>query len=134
MFFSKDNKQGEKYDGALVDKDILEFLNEKCGTHRTLEGDLLDMVCFEFSWFLFLFIGGLMVLGFGLSQAGRHAQLDLLAKKFFAASSVDRESIYQQALTISSTIDDPANTRQYTRVMENLVNGTKGYFQKESER
>ncbi|KAE9400234.1 protein disulfide isomerase [Gymnopus androsaceus JB14] len=106
-FFSKDNKEGETYEGGRSEADFVKFLNEKCGTHRSPTGGLLD-------------------------TAGRLADFDLLASKFFAASSDIRDSIYQEALTLSSTVGDAS--KHYLRVMEKLVNGTEGYFEKESKR
>jgi len=106
-FFPKDNKEGELYEGGRSEADFVTFLNERCGTQRSPRGGLLD-------------------------TAGRHAEFDLLASKFFAASSDLRDSIYQEALTLSSAVGDAS--KHYLRVMEKLVNGTEGYLEKESKR
>jgi len=108
-FFSKDNKEGERFELELTESNFIDYLNEKCGTHRTSDGGLLD-------------------------TAGRLADFDQLASKFLTASSGDQESIYQEALTLSSTIDDPSKSMQYLRIMENIANGTEGYHEKESKR
>lgn len=44
IFFSKDNKKGESYEGGREEKDFVEFLNEKCGTKRAVGGGLNDAV------------------------------------------------------------------------------------------
>lgn len=45
MFFSKDNKEPEDYDGGRTEADIVAYLNEKCGTQRAVGGGLNDEVC-----------------------------------------------------------------------------------------
>lgn len=127
-FFSKDNKEGERFELELTESNFIDYLNEKCGTHRTSDGGLLDTVCFSGP---LSFIHALMQV---LYQAGRLADFDQLASKFLTASSGDQESIYQEALTLSSTIDDPSKSMQYLRIMENIANGTEGYHEKESKR
>ena len=44
-FFSKDNKDGEDYEGDRREADIVAYLNEKCGTNRAVGGGLNDQVC-----------------------------------------------------------------------------------------
>ncbi|KAJ4797017.1 Disulfide-isomerase [Rhynchospora pubera] len=39
-FFSKENKEGELYEGEREIDDVIEFVNEKCGTSRDSEGQL----------------------------------------------------------------------------------------------
>ena len=49
-FFSKDNKEGEAYEGGRDEKDFVDYLNEKCGTKRAVGGGLNDEVhvpCFK---------------------------------------------------------------------------------------
>jgi protein disulfide-isomerase A6 len=44
-FFSKDNKETpETYTGGRTEADFVNFLNEKCGTHRAVGGGLTDEV------------------------------------------------------------------------------------------
>jgi len=40
FFGHGDNKEAQPYDGAREVKDFVEFLNDKAGTHRTLDGGL----------------------------------------------------------------------------------------------
>jgi protein disulfide-isomerase A6 len=65
-------------------------------------------------------------------EAGRHAEFDLLASKFFTATGAARDSIYKEASTLAAGVG-PAATR-YLRVMEKVVNGTEDYVTKESKR
>jgi protein disulfide-isomerase A6 len=65
-------------------------------------------------------------------QAGRHAELDTLARKFYIASSSARDSLYSEALGIVATAGSAA--KHYIRVMEKLANGSAGYIEKESKR
>ncbi|TFK40373.1 thioredoxin-like protein [Crucibulum laeve] len=106
-FFSTDNKEGELYDGGRTEEDFIKFLNEKCGTHRAVGGGLSD-------------------------EAGRVAEFDALAKKFFVASADARDSLYKEALSLASSAG--AASKHYLRVMEKVVNGTEGYVQKEAKR
>ncbi|KAF8149922.1 protein disulfide isomerase [Crassisporium funariophilum] len=106
-FFSKDNKEPEDYEGGRTEEDIVAFLNEKCGTQRAVGGGLND-------------------------EAGRLAELDTLAHKFFAASAGARDSLYKEALNVAASVGVAG--KHYIRVMEKLVNGTAGYVEKESKR
>jgi protein disulfide-isomerase A6 len=45
-FFSKDNKESpEDFTGARSEAAFVEYLNEKCGTQRSVGGGLNDEVC-----------------------------------------------------------------------------------------
>lgn len=44
-FFPKDNKAGEDYKGGRSEADFVAFLNERCGTSRSVGGGLNDLVC-----------------------------------------------------------------------------------------
>jgi protein disulfide-isomerase A6 len=65
-------------------------------------------------------------------KAGRLAEFDSLANKFFVASGKARDSVYNEALTLAS--EAGAASKHYLRVMEKLVNGTESYLEKESKR
>lgn len=43
-FYSKENKDGEKYTGSRDLKELISFLNEKCGTERLEDGTLASKV------------------------------------------------------------------------------------------
>ncbi|KAF8656274.1 hypothetical protein AX16_002710 [Volvariella volvacea WC 439] len=106
-FFGKDNKEEpEDYEGGRTEADIVAFLNEKCGTQRAVGGGLND-------------------------EAGRIPEFDSLASKFFLAAGSARNSIYQEALALSSS---GASSKHYLRVMEKVVNGSEAYLAKESKR
>ena len=47
-FFSKDNKEPEAYTGGRSEDAFVAYLNEKCGTHRSVGGGLNDQVRFRF--------------------------------------------------------------------------------------
>jgi len=106
-FFSKDNKEPESYEGGRSEEAFVSYLNEKCGTHRAVGGGLND-------------------------QAGRLAEFDSLANKFFVASGKARDSLYKEALALASKAG--AASKHYVRVMEKLANGTEDYVEKESKR
>ncbi|PPQ75006.1 hypothetical protein CVT26_011548 [Gymnopilus dilepis] len=107
-FFSKDKKdEPEDYDGGRTEEEFVAFLNEKCGTKRAVGGGLND-------------------------EAGLLAEFDTLAHKFFTAPATARDSLYQQALQLSSSAGPAA--KHYIRVMEKVANGTVDYVEKEAKR
>jgi len=95
------------YEGGRQEADFVEFLNEKCGTHRAVGGDLND-------------------------QAGRNLELDALASKFFTATGAARDAIYKEASVLAAEIGPAA--AHYVRVMKKVINGTEDYVAKESKR
>ena len=106
-FFPKGSAEPEEYDGARTEEAFVEFLNEKCGTHRTV-GGLLD------------------------DKAGRLEQLDALAAKFFEETAAARQTLLKEASDLASALG--AGAKHYLRVMEKVVNGSEEYLQKESTR
>ena len=107
-FFPKGAK-GEPldYDGARTEDAFVAYLNEKCGTHRTVGGLLND-------------------------KAGRLEQLDALAAKFYEESAAARQALLKEASELASTLG--AGAKHYLRVMEKVVNGSEDYLEKESTR
>ncbi|KAI0330762.1 protein disulfide isomerase [Cubamyces sp. BRFM 1775] len=107
-FFPKGNK-GEPidYDGARTEEAFVEWLNEKCGTHRTIGGLLDDTV-------------------------GRLEELDKLAAKFYEESATVRQELLKEATELAATLGGAA--KHYLRVMEKVVNGSEEYLEKESNR
>ena len=95
------------YDGPRTEEGFIEFLNEKCGTHRTV-GGLLD------------------------DKAGRLEQLDALAAKFFEETAAARQTLLKEASDLASALG--AGAKHYLRVMEKVVNGSEEYVEKESKR
>ncbi|KAI9062013.1 protein disulfide isomerase [Trametes sanguinea] len=107
-FFPKDNKDEPlDYDGARTEEAFVEFLNEKCGTRRTVGGLLDDTV-------------------------GRLEQLDKLASKFYEETAATRQELLKEASELAATLGDAA--KHYLRVMEKVVNGSEEYLEKESNR
>ena len=106
-FFSKDNKEGEAYEGGRNEVAFIEYLNEKCGTNRAVGGGLNDL-------------------------AGRLPDFDTLASRFFVASGKARDSVYKEAVALAGTAGE--TSKHYIRVMKKLTNGTEGYLEKESKR
>ncbi|TFK85989.1 protein disulfide isomerase [Polyporus arcularius HHB13444] len=106
-FFPKGQTEPVDYDGERTEEAFVEFLNEKCGTHRTVGGLLND-------------------------QAGRLEQLDALAAKFFEETAAVRQELLKEATSLASTLG--AGAKHYIRVMEKVVNGSEDYLEKESAR
>ncbi|PFH52990.1 hypothetical protein AMATHDRAFT_138908 [Amanita thiersii Skay4041] len=106
-FFPAGADEPEAYNGGRTEADFVNFLNEKCGTHRAVGGGLND-------------------------EAGRIADFDDLALKFFVASADAKDAIYQEAMALAKTTRTEA--KHYLKVMEKIVNGSVEYIEKESKR
>ncbi|KAG6873925.1 hypothetical protein C0995_008964 [Termitomyces sp. Mi166 len=106
-FFSKDDKEPITYDLGRTEAAFVDFLNEKCGTHRAVGGGLSD-------------------------QAGRLPEFDSLASKFFVAGADARDSIFKEASVLAASVGEAS--KHYLRVMEKVVNGSDAYVQKEAAR
>ncbi|KAF9223397.1 disulfide isomerase [Gyrodon lividus] len=106
-FFPRGGKEVESYEGPRTEQAFVTFLNERCGTHRAVGGSLND-------------------------EAGRLAELDLIAQKFLAAAGDAREAIYQEAKVLSDSLG--ATSNHYLRVMEKTVGSSEAYIEKESKR
>ncbi|OBZ67643.1 Protein disulfide-isomerase tigA [Grifola frondosa] len=108
MFFSKTSKEEpEDYNGDRTEEAFVAYLNEKCGTHRSVGGLLNDL-------------------------AGRLPELDTLASQFFLTTGAARDTVYKDALAVAGTVGPAA--KHYVRVMEKVVNGSEEYLDKESKR
>jgi protein disulfide-isomerase A6 len=106
-FFPKGSSTPVPYEGGRTEADFVAYLNEHCGTHRAVGGGLNE-------------------------QAGRLAQLDTLASRFFSATADARSAVYEEALALAKTLGVGANP--YIKVMEKVVNGSDGYLVKETKR
>ncbi|KAI0728533.1 protein disulfide isomerase [Fomitopsis betulina] len=107
-FFAKGKKDTPvDYDGPRSEEAFVEFLNEHCGTQRTVGGGLTEL-------------------------AGRLPDFDKLASQFFAATGAARAEIYKDATTLAETVGPAA--KHYVRVMEKVVNGSEEYVEKEGKR
>ncbi|TFK75236.1 protein disulfide isomerase [Pluteus cervinus] len=106
IFFGKDNEK-EDYNGGRTEEAIVEFLNKKCSTHRAVGGGLNH-------------------------EAGRHADFDVLAQKFFVAAADAKKAVYDEAVALAAIVGEAS--KHYIRVMEKVVNGSEAYLAKESKR
>lgn len=107
-FFSKDNKEDPiAYEGIRTEEAFVEFLNEKCGTHRAVGGGLNAL-------------------------AGRLPDLDALAVKFFSATGDARKTVYDEAVAVAAAFGTQG--QHYLKVMQKVVNGSEAYLTKESAR
>lgn len=107
VYFSKEDKKGEPYTGGRNEKDFVEFLNEKCGTHRAVGGGLNE-------------------------QAGRISEFDELAAKFYSAGADARQAVLDEATSLSTKAG--ATAQQYVKVMKKIVSDSEAYLGKESTR
>jgi protein disulfide-isomerase A6 len=107
-FFPKGNKSNpESYEGGRSEADFVNFLNEKCGTHRAVGGGLSDM-------------------------AGLIPEWDTLANQFFSATGAARKTIHDQAVALGKKTG--VDAQYYLRVMNKVVNDGEAYLEKEAKR
>lgn len=116
------------YDGPRSEEAFVEFLNEHCGTQRTVGGGLTELVRLRAVPSLIHVCSHC----FDYSQAGRLPDFDKLASQFFAATGAARAEIYKDATTLAETVGPAA--KHYVRVMEKVVNGSEEYVEKEGKR
>ncbi|KAL1915922.1 uncharacterized protein VTP21DRAFT_6310 [Calcarisporiella thermophila] len=98
-FFPKgDDKKPIDYDRSRSQKDFVDFLNEHCGTHRVVGGNLNV-------------------------EAGKIPELDSIASQFIRASSSERSPIVNKAEEQVSALDQKLQpqARYYMKVMEKIV-------------
>jgi protein disulfide-isomerase A6 len=134
-FFPRGSTEPVAYEGGRGEEDFVNFLNEKCGTQRAVGGGLSDKV---------RSIGARLQGAYllmnamddsprcSIVQAGRLADFDALASKFFVAAADARATLLKDALALAETAG--VVSKHYIRVMEKLVNGTEGYVEKEAKR
>jgi len=106
IYFPKDNKKGDKYEGGRELPDLVKFLNEKTGSHRTESGLLEDTV-------------------------GRHASLDALAKKFLTASN--RDEVIKEAEKEEHKVADK-HGKWYSKFMTVIIKKGASWLATETER
>lgn len=89
---------GELYDGELHAVDLLEYLNERCGTHRRLDASLSE-------------------------HAGRVAAIDQLVRKFLVSKHSEQESMHKAALKVVDKLpqDEQEDARVYTDLMRGAI-------------
>ncbi|KAF9533773.1 protein disulfide isomerase [Crepidotus variabilis] len=104
---SKNVMDMEDYEEGRSEEDFVKFLNKKCGTQRAVGGGLND-------------------------AAGRIAQLDDLAYRFFKAPSDARDALHKEAKELAASAGELS--KRYLYIMEKVANGSAGYIEKESKR
>ncbi|KAL9006783.1 MAG: hypothetical protein Q9188_000470 [Gyalolechia gomerana] len=104
-YFPKGSTTPEPYEGGRSEKDILEFMNEKTGTHRTVGGGL-D------------------------AKAGIITSLDAIVGKMAAGGSIS--SVSEEALKAAQGLKDKY-AEYYVKVFEKLGK-SQGYAEKELAR
>lgn len=108
-FFPKDNKEGEAYEGGRSEEDFIKYLNEKCGTSRTISGDL-D------------------------SEAGKIPEFDKFVQQFLATKDASkREKIILGAEMAAAAADNEKFSKYYAIVMKKAA-ADDGFVDKESAR
>jgi len=108
IYFSKSDKTGERYNGARELPDLISHINEKAGTQRLESGYLAETV-------------------------GREETLDELAKKFVAASAVERAAILASTETAASASSNP-HANWYAKFMSVILKKGDDWIAKEQER
>jgi len=110
-FFPKDNKKGEDYNAGRSSEDFVTFINQRCGTERTVGGGFTE-------------------------KAGRISDLDLLAQKFM--KNVDeREQILEETQNAIGNLE--AKNKDFGKFYEIamkkiLEKGDESYGKTESQR
>jgi len=107
IFFSKDNKEGDKYNGGRELNELVGHINQVAGTHRTISGLLDDTV-------------------------GRHDVLDALAKKFMAATD-GLDAMAEEAAKEAAKLHDK-HAEWYSRFMRVIAKRGRDWVSKEAER
>ncbi|KAL9975850.1 hypothetical protein ACROYT_G013059 [Oculina patagonica] len=107
-FFSKDNKDGEEYDGGRSEQDFIDFLNTKCKTNRVSGGRLN-------------------------TQAGRIDKFDEFAKDFMTNPD-KRDTILEKAKSLVDAQENPEDEAVYTKVMEKVLSRGDSFVTTEIER
>lgn len=107
VYFPKDNKKGDRYEGGRELTDLVKYLNEKTGSQRTDSGLLAETV-------------------------GRHESLDALAKKFVAATS-GRDEIIKETEKEEAKLADK-HGKWYAKFMSVIVKKGAGWVATETER
>jgi protein disulfide-isomerase-like protein len=109
IWFPKDNKKGENYEGEREVAGLVEFVNDKAGTRRLANG-LLD------------------------ETSGRVATLDVLAQKFLSSSSKAEVLKEAQAASTSLSGADAVSAKFYTHVMQKAIDNGDSFLTTEGAR
>ncbi|WWC61684.1 protein disulfide-isomerase domain [Kwoniella dejecticola CBS 10117] len=113
-FFPKGAKEPIAYQTGRSEQQFIDFLNEHCGTHRSITGLLSE-------------------------TAGKVITLDTLASNFFTASLPERPDVLGKAREYLATLtgsDAKTNTsaQYYVKAMERVIEKGEGWLTKEQAR
>jgi len=107
IYFSKNDKSGERYNGARELPDLIDHVNRQAGANRLESGR-------------------------HHSSVGRHDELDDLAKKF-VTNPGDREHLATQAEKIAEESDNP-HVSWYGKFMRHVIKKGEDWLSKEKAR
>ncbi|WWD02779.1 protein disulfide-isomerase domain [Kwoniella europaea PYCC6329] len=113
-FFPKGSKEPIAYSTGRSEQQFIDFLNEHCGTHRSITGLLSE-------------------------TAGKVLTLDTLASNFFTASLPERPDVLGKAREYLATLtgaDKKTNisAEYYVKAMERVIEKGEGWLTKEQAR
>jgi protein disulfide-isomerase A6 len=108
-WFPKANKAGEAYEGGREVQAFVDYLNNKCGFHRTVTGRLNE-------------------------QAGRIAALDAIAERFI--DNEDKAAAIASAKQVLDVLSsgEAKMAKFYVKIMENVVEKGKDFVANEKTR
>jgi protein disulfide-isomerase-like protein len=109
IFFSKTDKEGEKYNGNRGLEDLVAFINQRAGTSRSSSGKLG-------------------------AQAGLVAELDTLATGFTSASNQAELLASAKSISEGLTGDNSRSGKIYVRTMEKIISDGASYVANEISR
>ncbi|KAI9009131.1 thioredoxin-like protein [Hyaloraphidium curvatum] len=94
-------KEPVSYEGGRSEEDFIKFLNEKCGTHRTVGGGLAE-------------------------TAGKISELDEIAQELKSASESAYAELVEKAKKVASDLGSKG-AQYYVKVMEKIASGKTGH-------
>ncbi|CAI5955835.1 unnamed protein product [Closterium sp. NIES-64] len=111
IWFPRHNKVGEVYRKARSVRDLVAFINQQAGTHRTIDGTLSP-------------------------ASGRLPALDDLAEEFMAAVGEARGAVRARAEAEAARMDEEERKRAmvYCKIMGSIMEQGDGYVGKEMGR
>jgi len=108
-FFSKTNKEGEKYQGGRSEENFIDFLNEKCGTNRVVGGGIDE-------------------------KAGLVDEFNVLAERFVNDVSARDATLSEMEKEIESNPAEKKTAEYYLKVMKKITEKGDGYVETEIAR
>ncbi|KAI8071633.1 thioredoxin-like protein [Gongronella butleri] len=108
-FFPANGGDPIPFEGARTEAGFLEFLNEKCGTHRVVGGTLNTL-------------------------AGRIAELDKAATEFIKGDDTKRQQVFAAANESVAAQGNSKYAKYYVKLMEKILEQGNAFIAKESAR